>query len=185
MSDLRTKCANCNHWLPELEELKEWKDRWSNACDDARYAKLDHWRERDQLRAKLKEAEAQRANTAATVQAFREKYEDQCERRQFAEYTADKNYQAYTLENAKVAELFAEKERLLKRVRELESKQRWIPVSERLPDESWYVICLHDDGDGEDPEITTGVYSSIRHRWHTYGLREPSHWMPLPEAPKL
>lgn len=58
--------------------------------------------------------------------------------------------------------------------------QKWIPVSERLPEDGKTVLCYSKWG------ITIG------HRWdsgqwvdeHVYELEDISHWMPLPTMPK-
>ena len=67
-----------------------------------------------------------------------------------------------------------------KRVKELEEAQRWIPVSDRLPERRapvlvyspmWVhpvlALCRDDD------EFWTGIQAVT-----------PTHWMPLPEMPK-
>jgi hypothetical protein len=63
------------------------------------------------------------------------------------------------------------------------SKPRWIPVTERLPENGEYVLCfcranivcvLRRDKDGDWYENPTHVYMS--------GF--VTHWMPLPSPPK-
>ena len=63
-------------------------------------------------------------------------------------------------------------------------KNRWIPVTERLPEEYEYVLCrtdygmevgYHRDEWGQD-EWTTGKFGD--------GTIDVSHWMPLPQPPK-
>lgn len=57
----------------------------------------------------------------------------------------------------------------------------WISVKERLPEDGQDVLVF-DEG-----AISVKSLSSYTHKWHPYenGFDcEPSHWMPLPEAPK-
>ena len=62
--------------------------------------------------------------------------------------------------------------------------QRWIPVTERLPDSGKYVLLYCSDGlYGE------GHYRAYENKWYlskiTYkSIPDVTHWMPLPEAPK-
>ena len=68
---------------------------------------------------------------------------------------------------------------LRKRIAELEEKQRWIPVSERLPEEFTPVLTI-----GKDELPITAVVD----RGHWYSSFEYSlnvtHWMTLPEPPE-
>ena len=69
----------------------------------------------------------------------------------------------------------------------LNDKPRWIPVTERLPEErgnyivvincprgQWDEICAFD---GEKEWVSIDEYAEIATKWVT-------HWMPLPEPPK-
>lgn len=78
----------------------------------------------------------------------------------------------------------------------------WIPVTERLPEESGqYIVCCDDSGcpDGEGIWYRTGVvvcaqadvglYGGICWEWYDghnlYDLEGVvTHWMPMPEPPK-
>mgnify|MGYP001178342202 FL=1 len=69
--------------------------------------------------------------------------------------------------------------KLKSRIAELEAKQRWIPVSERLPEEFTLVLTI-----GKDNLPVAAVVD----RGHWYSSFEYSlnvtHWMPLPEPPE-
>ena len=61
--------------------------------------------------------------------------------------------------------------------------QLWIPVSERLPEMGARVMVGHavDGWVGIGERVLTGAYL----HWEDDGedLHEPTHWMPLPDAP--
>ncbi len=66
-----------------------------------------------------------------------------------------------------------------KRIGELESERRWIPVTERLPEAGSMVLAV----DSEET-ISSAYYVG---NWHSGGALEEdavTHWMPLPEPPK-
>ena len=76
---------------------------------------------------------------------------------------------------------------LLARIAELEAAQRWIPVSERLPEvyrneDGEFIPFLVCEGDGDRPFIA--MYGGTN--WHA-GIFVPdvTHWMPLPELPEV
>ena len=61
------------------------------------------------------------------------------------------------------------------RIAELEAAQRWIPVSERLPEEKQSVLALDRTGTAYHWEYSRSL-SNIFVGYYT-------HWMPLPEPP--
>ena len=72
-------------------------------------------------------------------------------------------------------------------IAELEAAQRWIPVSERLPEvyrneDGEFIPFLVCEGDGDRPFIA--MYGGTN--WHA-GIFVPdvTHWMPLPELPEV
>lgn len=75
---------------------------------------------------------------------------------------------------------------LLEELPSVQSEQRWIPCSERLPEDDTEVIvsCTDDSGDSEFSYTTTG--------WHFKGIWVIDNarsyfvraWMPLPETYK-
>ncbi|MDV1090736.1 DUF551 domain-containing protein [Raoultella ornithinolytica] len=61
--------------------------------------------------------------------------------------------------------------------------QRWIPVSERMPEDRTQVILW----DAEIGEVTSGHYSHKTHTFYHCGdaiQNEITHWMPLPADPQ-
>ena len=83
--------------------------------------------------------------------------------------------------------LSAEKQVLMRRVRELESEnarlkdaQRWIPVSERLPEDGkpvWVCTIWNEQHSGF---LIDGVWVGL---FRDFREGEITHWMPLPESP--
>ena len=71
---------------------------------------------------------------------------------------------------------------IAKLVRELDEKQRWIPVTERLPDELKNVLAYTDVGSFADTAHWTGY--RWEKTWDFEVLYGVTHWMPLPEPPK-
>ncbi len=65
---------------------------------------------------------------------------------------------------------------------------KWIPVTERLPDNNERVLVYHDDGmirfginKGGFADVVSTLYLKHNHRTC---FSKVTHWMPLPEAPK-
>ena len=67
------------------------------------------------------------------------------------------------------------------RIAELEEKQRWIPVSERLPEDGkpvWVCTIWNEQHSGNlTDDCWTGLFRDFREG-------EVTHWMPLPELPE-
>ena len=69
-----------------------------------------------------------------------------------------------------------------KRIAELESERRWIPVVEKLPEDWADVLVRLQCGDGVVAVKSGPIW---RARWTNTRLdRDPTHWMPLPQPPK-
>lgn len=81
-----------------------------------------------------------------------------------------KLFQSAEKDNAKLTAWYVEKC----------NKHKWIPVTERLPDNQCDVLC-DDEG-----RVVVGYYTDEKVGWHdlhSYKIY-PTHWMPLPEPPK-
>lgn len=65
--------------------------------------------------------------------------------------------------------------------------QKWIPVSERLPEECGFYICFYQSPYGNDC-LRVGQCHWNEESWVRIGAIPPhvkvTHWMPLPEPPK-
>ena len=80
-----------------------------------------------------------------------------------------------------------EEDALTARIAELEAAQRWIPVSERLP-ENWKSV-LTIDISKSTRDMVSAFYNPETSLWSThFSMYSDSdlwvtHWMPLPELP--
>ena len=71
---------------------------------------------------------------------------------------------------------------LRKRIAELEAAQRWIPVSERLPEDWTMVLFTNGVTRGIGQFDKDGFYDY----WYEYSFNKPvTHWMPLPNPPEV
>lgn len=71
---------------------------------------------------------------------------------------------------------------LLSESADMESK--WIPVSERLPEEDSIVLAFLPEGGNLKPEVRE-MYFSGGEWLNDRGHWDVSHWMPLPEPPEV
>ena len=64
------------------------------------------------------------------------------------------------------------------------SNWKWIPVTERMPEPFQPVIVCHKNGKGEH---VVEVGFKREDFWRTWGsrIKNITHWMPLPEPPKV
>ena len=85
--------------------------------------------------------------------------------------------------------LLLENRNLKERVAELEGERRWIPVSERLPEDRVTILAAFNNR-----EILTAKYykyyegfGSVENYWRIEGWHSGNvtHWMPLPESPEV
>ena len=68
------------------------------------------------------------------------------------------------------------------RIAELEQQQRWIPVSERLPEDWTMVLFTNGVTRGIGQFDKDGFYDY----WYEYSFNKPvTHWMPLPNPPEV
>ena len=67
-------------------------------------------------------------------------------------------------------------------IAELEAAQRWIPVSERLPEDWTMVLFTNGVTRGIGQFDKDGFYDY----WYEYSFNKPvTHWMPLPNPPEV
>lgn len=64
----------------------------------------------------------------------------------------------------------------------------WIPVTERLPDATNFLVCT-DLGLVGEAFLLEGFFFWQEYACHEtlerhYAIKYPTHWMPLPEPPK-
>ena len=63
---------------------------------------------------------------------------------------------------------------------------RWIPVTERLPSENGFYLCLynHNHPGGVAMDDGLSILQWFCGRWNLNEIYTVTHWMPLPEPPK-
>lgn len=69
------------------------------------------------------------------------------------------------------------------------SKSRWIPVTERLPEDGIESVLVYANGDGVEclSFITTAYFNRSEWRcgWNNTKISTVTHWMPLPSTEGL
>jgi hypothetical protein len=83
----------------------------------------------------------------------------------------------------RIAELEAEIDQLTARLRQERQDDKWIPVSERLPDNWKSVLTI--DISKSTRDMVTAFYNPETSLWSTHFSCDlwVTHWMPLPESP--
>ena len=64
-------------------------------------------------------------------------------------------------------------------------KQEWISVEERLPEKGQHVLCLYPQKDYGSKCVVDYAETADGFFAEQYLFGRPSHWMPLPEPPKM
>ena len=68
-----------------------------------------------------------------------------------------------------------------RKLAELQERERWIPVTERLPENDEFVFIAKAEA-----WVSKGLYVTERKRWEllSHDVVEVTHWRPLPAPPK-
>ena len=83
---------------------------------------------------------------------------------------------------ARIAELEAESDQLTARLCQERQDDKWIPVSERLPEDWTMVLFTNGVTRGIGQFDKDGFYDY----WYEYSFNKPvTHWMPLPNPPEV
>lgn len=109
-------------------------------------------------------------------------YEDQNENYTGPAIDRLAEYEATGLMPAEVAALTQELKYAKQQCRE---ERRWIPVTERLPEESGMYIVTANDGHAQ--RVSFVLWQKKNRTWNLVGARSywmVTHWMPLPEPPE-
>ena len=81
----------------------------------------------------------------------------------------------------RIAELEAENDQLTARWRQERQDDKWIPVSERLPEKYTPVWVTTTWGEQHSGNLTDDCWTGL---FRDFREGEVTHWMPLPELPK-
>jgi hypothetical protein len=88
---------------------------------------------------------------------------------------------------AAVSELWESRENILFDITEAFTKARWIPVSERLPEENVSVLVFTKDGKFDRAGMHVAILDEDGEWYPSHGdgymFPVVTHWMPLPEPP--
>ena len=76
--------------------------------------------------------------------------------------------------------------RQIRKAPTIEAEQRWIPVTERFPEE-WVAVLVWSKFGSHETAVYLGIPGKWRVTWNHALLEEGTvtHWMPLPEPPKM
>jgi|LakMenE18May11ns_1017448.scaffolds.fasta_scaffold9739400_3 hypothetical protein len=92
-------------------------------------------------------------------------------------------------ENADCNESLYDVGQAVDELKRLYAERRWIPVSERLPDdEAEALIAFEDRSIGVAYAVFHHVEEDGSQKWtdgNGFELKQPTHWMPLPEPPEV
>ena len=88
---------------------------------------------------------------------------------------------------------YGERKALKARIAELEAERRWIPVSERLPEDGESVLIAVDSAFAPYCHVYEAFHHSAATQWATanglyfHGVEyaRVTHWMPLPKPPEV
>ena len=152
--------------------MKEWDD---SIPDGIKYLSAEN----RVLTRKARELESEKANLTARIDELEAENTELKERIAMLDVTAVFKSLGEMEHIEKVANLKAELDRAAARIAELEAERRWIPVSERLPEEGHKVLVLLTDGAISIDLIYGNDF--LYENW----VGDITHWMPLPEPPEV
>jgi hypothetical protein len=190
---------SCNKFLSDRDALATWNSRPIEDALNARIAELEA------ENAELKERVAMLDVTAVYKSLGEMGYIDQVDKlnariaelKEVIEMLIDQQREVKNHlidKNLHIDSLYEEGYKLQQRIAELEAAQRWIPVSERLPEFNKVVAVI--DMSDKDSHLCN-VYETamlVEVRGDTrfgfighsgWDSSDVTHWMPLPELPEV